>query len=427
MLDTFNHLNLLPSSSYIYKSLQNKISIEFDITVPLATSITSNIKQFFNERTCFYTIKMDEIALVEKIRYDRKKNLFVGSCSNHKLPSFSYEFNNWTDLDFLHDSLISQETHLANEALVITLSSLGTSDNYPRPVLISPICNHSNDNLVRNAIKEIVSNFHSLNTGSHIVNVATDGDTSRRKTLNSLRSPQTHLTVLHRLPLFDQNLLLGRYGINFDAKHLIKRLRSLIISSKRDVKLIQVKVNRFSLGELLKDCPEAQRLMNIKDKQNVPAAVQLLMLIKKKTDNPSECSLNLIQRDVYNEFQLFGLIGSLLCSIFYETKTTLLDQLVKLAYLSHILLYVFRKNHTSFFTTNLYTDIQSTIQDAFVCAAIFQKNSSELKLYLFMLGTDQLENLFGVVRTLSHASSCDLLEFTDRVKIALQIEKVIIL
>lgn len=134
-----------------------------------------------------------------------------------------------------------------------------------------------------------------------------------------------------------------------------------------------------------------------------------------------------MQRDVYRELQLFGLIGSLLCSIFYETKISLIDQLVKLSFLSHILLYSFRRNGTKFLTTDLYADIQSTIQDAFVCAAIFQEHESGLKMYLYMLGTDQLESLYATIRTLTHATSCDFLELHDRIKIALQIEKVIIL
>lgn len=231
LLDTFNHLNYLPSSSLIYKAVKNKIHLEVDITAPLKDTIQKNIIQFYKDCSGFFTIKMDEIALVifmfllivllfcglsillikvEKIRYHKQNNSLVGSCVNHKLDEFNYQFNNWTDLDHLHDSLLNNETHLANEALVITLSSIASSDNYPRPVVISPICSHSNDELVSEAIKLIIESFHSLNPGSSIVNVATDGDASRRKTLNKLRSPQTKFSVLKRLQLFDQNLLLGK-------------------------------------------------------------------------------------------------------------------------------------------------------------------------------------------------------------------------
>ena len=200
------------------------------------------------------------------------------------MDGFNYQFNNWTDLEHLHDTLLSNTTHLASEALVITLSAIA-NHGIPTPIVISPICNHSNDEFVRESIKEIIRSFTNLNPESNIVNVATDGDSSRRKTLNSLRCIQTEFKSLVNLKLFDQNLLFGRYGINFDAKHLVKRLRSLIISEKRDCKLINLNINRFHVADLLNDCPEAKPLMNVKDKQNVPSAVQLLMLIRKKTEN----------------------------------------------------------------------------------------------------------------------------------------------
>ncbi len=338
-----------------------------------------------------------------------------------------YRFNNWVDLETLKDALIEKETHLANEALIISLMPVGDGrKSYPRPILVSPICCHSNDELIRSALSAIIASFDQLNPLSTILNVATDGDSSRRLTLNSMRQPQTHLKCLLNLDLFDQNLLLGKYGINFDAKHIVKRLRSLIISTKRNIKLIKTSVSRFQLTELFKSSIPSN-LINVKDKQNVTAAVELLILINEKTKPHSEetsvCDTR-FQRDAYRELQLFGIISHLLCSIFRETKISLIDQLVNLSYLSHILLFVYRRQGTSFLTNALYSDIQSTIQDAFVCAAVYIEQNSDLLLFLYMLGTDQLEGLFATIRTLTHASNCDLLELHDRLKIAMQLEKV---
>jgi hypothetical protein len=72
----------------------------------------------------------------------------------------------------------------------------------------------------------------------------------------------------------------------------------------------------------------------------------------------------------------------------------------------------------------LYHDIQSTIQDAFYAAHIFNRVDSTANLYLYQLGTDQLEELFGVIRTLTHARNCDFLELLQRLVIAYQIETV---
>lgn len=58
-------------------------------------------------------------------------------------------------------------------------------------------------------------------------------------------------------------------------------------------------------------------------------------------------------------------------------------------------------------------DIQSPIQDAFICAAKYRAKNSNENLYLYQLGTDQLENLFSVIRTITHSSTCDFLELND--------------
>ena len=69
-----------------------------------------------------------------------------------------------------------------------------------------------------------------------------------------------------------------------------------------------------------------------------------------------------------------------------------------------------------------------TIQDSFWSAFLFQKKSQKFndgfKLFLYQLGTDQLEALFGVIRTQTHASNCSLYELYQRVNMCLQIEQV---
>ena len=106
-------------------------------------------------------------------------------------------------------------------------------------------------------------------------------------------------------------------------------------------------------------------------------------------------------------------------SIFVRPDINLIDQLVNLSYLSFFLLFIFRLNKTIFSTTNLYCDLQATIQDAYVCTANFKSLSQKL-------GKDQLESAFSNIRTQTHSSNCDLLELSDRIKIALQIDQVYI-
>jgi len=77
--------------------------------------------------------------------------------------------------------------------------------------------------------------------------------------------------------------------------------------------------------------------------------------------------------------KLFSIICDLFLVFFQDVKISLMDQLVKLAQLSHVLLYVFvksKKEKFHFLKKDLYMDIQSTIQDAFICAAKYRAKNS---------------------------------------------------
>ena len=73
-------------------------------------------------------------------------------------------------------------------------------------------------------------------------------------------------------------------------------------------------------------------------------AVQLYSMIYDLTLNKK--SENLVENDVINEFRLFGLIAHLLFSIFVKPNIDLISQLVNLAYLSYLFLYLFGRNKT---------------------------------------------------------------------------------
>lgn len=103
----------------------------------------------------------------------------------------------------------------------------------------------------------------------------------------------------------------------------------------------------------------------------------------------------------------------------------LLDQLSQLAYCSHLLLFIFRKWGTKFITKDLYLDLQSTIQDAFLVTEVFNRKNKNENVYLYQCGTDEVEGVFRSLRTLTHSSNCDILELHERMSIVLQIESVL--
>lgn len=86
LLFTFNKLNQLPSTSFVYKALSNSMVIEFSYQKSITEIVTNNIKQFFSESSLdfFCSIKIDEIAISPKIRWCPRTNEILGFCFNHK-------------------------------------------------------------------------------------------------------------------------------------------------------------------------------------------------------------------------------------------------------------------------------------------------------------------------------------------------------
>ena len=257
------------------------------------------------------------------------------------------------------------------------MSDISSVDSTPRPIIFAPICSHKSYGLLEKAIPHIAESFKNHNKDAVLLNIETDGDPARRKTLNSMRRPNKSLPSLKLLNNFDLNLVCGDYSVNFDAKHIVKRIRSCIISPTRSILLSKVHLNSRHVEMLFKSnkIPQATNLLNPRDKQNVPMAVSLLRYIHELTIGTYD-STNPFEKDIFNELKLLGIISSLILSIFTILNISLIDQLLNMSHLGHLLLFIFRRYKTKFMTNNLYSDLQSTIADAFVVAAKFQQKGN---------------------------------------------------
>ena len=72
-----------------------------------------------------------------------------------------------------------------------------------------PICDHKNESLILEIIPEIIKQFNLHNKDASLVNLASDGDSNRRKALNKLRKKNNSLPIIEDLKLFDQMFLIG--------------------------------------------------------------------------------------------------------------------------------------------------------------------------------------------------------------------------
>ena len=110
-----------------------------------------------------------------------------------------------------------------------------------------------------------------------------------------------------------------------------------------------------------------------------------------------------VSDDIKKEIKFFNMTTERLFNIFTRVNISLHEQLSSLACMSFLLFFIQRRNKTEFLTYDLYHDIQFTIQDSFWAVYLFQKYlnrfDEDLQCFLYQLCTDQLESLFGVIRT----------------------------
>ncbi len=79
---------------------------------------------------------------------------------------------------------------------------------------------------------------------SKLINIAADADLNRRKVMQKLLKRNTTMLELLDIPLFEQMMINGEHGLNFDPKHLIKRFRGIFISDKRNMQLVIRPINK---------------------------------------------------------------------------------------------------------------------------------------------------------------------------------------
>ncbi len=112
--------------------------------------VCTNIKQYCVGYSGVFTIKCDEIATAPRVRWCPETNEFTGLCFNHKSAVNSLKFDNYIKLMNLNDKLRDGKIHLAKETLVFTVGKVDRPQDGVFPVLILPICSHTNLTVLNN-------------------------------------------------------------------------------------------------------------------------------------------------------------------------------------------------------------------------------------------------------------------------------------
>ncbi|KAL0060400.1 hypothetical protein AAF712_012815 [Marasmius tenuissimus] len=163
-------------------------------------------------------------------------------------------------------------------------------------------------------------------------------------------------------------------------------------------------------------------LLNPKDAQNVPRAIDLMKTVEELKDvpsrNPSEDSTSVALR-------LFGEVLDSSIQPFINPDLSLTKQVTNLLTTSLLLFVIFDDHSTAFMSNQLYGDLQAMIKNAMFLVARTQVLDPSQEVFFTLLGDDVLETLFGLVHMLGgHSPNCDGKELAERLSRAMNLRDI---
>ena len=364
------------------------------------------------------TLKMDEIATESRLRWCNNDNKILGLCYQHSHDA-KMTFNSMDDIYTIREEIEAGKIHRTKETLVVACGEVGNGGKI-KSVLALPSCKAENDQfstMIDATVKEMASDV-----------IATDGDGQRRHELSNrdkIIENKDVKELLGKLPLFDLHVIDGKMALFFDDKHNSKRFRGVIISDSRGC-LVDGNVISQSQLKYLFDKAGINNYRDAlypNDRQNVPAVLKLVEKINECISEMENCD-DQIYKELRKSVTILVYIFDGIICIFSSPKINLCDQLMRLSTLAHILYHQYREYGTKFMPGQLYHDLQRMVQASYYSCVVLKLRGGG-NMYLYQLGTDQLENTFGTVRIITHSRNCDVLELSHRLQHSAEINEII--
>ena len=203
-----------------------------------------------------------------------------------------------------------------------------------------------------------------------------------------------------------------------DYKHVFKRCRNLTLR-KRGFQIHGIHItlsiirSHFQSNQVSK-C-HIDSILKPDDKQDVKLAYDLLCEIWRlpHVDDEKRPGFS----DTRQAFRTLGVFFQHLLLPYICIDLSLSEQLIHLSAAAHILLAMLREDNagTMLMPTQLYIDIHLMIKNVYFCVAKAKVDNPDTNFYLILLGTDRLEELFGILRTMVGTdASLDILQLVLR-------------
>ncbi|KAJ7573003.1 hypothetical protein C8J56DRAFT_1133363 [Mycena floridula] len=402
-------------------------------SIPKLEEVTANVVSCFTSmdevktRVIHQVLMFDEIATERRPRWDSKTNKFLGVCREHGHKT-ALEFRNEKDLETLFDDLEKEQAHLASEATVGAIGMLGLDTRIyaARPVLVSGTCKKET---AEEHVKVLETTLNAVNaqrplTKLRTISIASDGEAKRGKALVQLTfkrvlSPDSNIyELLSSLIFMDLHVGDDDLTCDKDYKHIPKRLRNLALRDKG------ILVHGFHITpSVMKDhFREAgltegriRSVFNPSDKQDVKLAYDMLNDIWNLPEPTPGKRPGFIE--ARTSLQIFG---EFVFHLFYPyvcVDLSLSEQLEHLSAAAHLSLALFIENNAgkAFLPSQLYLDIMIMIKNVYFCVAKAVIDDPEGSFWIILLGTDRLESLFGILRTMvGNDANLDILQLVLR-------------
>lgn len=261
-----------------------------------------------------------------------------------------------------------------------------------------------------------------------IYNIASDGDSRRRRALADLTMTREVLpgTPLHlhlgNLSLFNLSCGFDDVTVDIDYKHIIKRARGALIrsiGSTVDGVVLSTSITKLHLVDTGLSSSTVHALFNPDDRQDVVLALRLLSAVQR-LPLPSSCPERgpayINSRRV---LRLHGKLWHHLLEPYTNVNLSLQEQLIHLSTAAHTALQVYHTDGTLFIPSQLMCDLMLAIKNVYFSVAKFKIDNPAGQFYIILLGTDRLESVFGSVRTMvGNNTNPDGLQLSSRLSAA---------
>jgi len=297
-----------------------------------------------------------------------------------------------------------------------------------RPILISGSCKCESAK-DHTALLQTVLNATNNNQDLarvRVISLASDGESCCGKALANLTcvAPLTPSSPIYdqliHLDLMDYFVGPDDITADKDYKHIFKHLRNALLHENgcvvRNVRLTHAVIRKHFKDSGFTDT-HINYVLDPTDKQDVVLAYSLLKdLWSLPMADPISSSPTYFK--ACEALRIYGELSYHLIYPYICVDLSLSEQLEHLSAAVHLVLalYVLDDAQSHFIPAPLFVDMSIMVKNAFFCVAKAKVNHPNQPFFLVLLGTDRLESLFGILRTMvGNDTNLDVLQLALRI------------